>query len=110
MGADGDRFEKRLAGWKRALPFEGARLTLIKSILGNLPIYHMSLKTIPTSVAKWLETIQFRFFWGNWEESRRFHLVVWEETKKPFPQGGLRLRSLVEMNITLQGFREEGML
>ncbi|XP_021893840.1 uncharacterized protein LOC110811606 isoform X2 [Carica papaya] len=43
MGADGDRFEKRLAGWKRALPFEGARLTLIKSILVGFEIWHLEL-------------------------------------------------------------------
>lgn len=36
-------------------------------------------------------------------KDRRYHLVPWEEIKKPFPYGGLGVRSLVEMNIALQG-------
>lgn len=51
-----DRFEKRLAGWKRGLFLKGGRLTLIKSTLGNLSIYYVSLMVIPKSVAKKLES------------------------------------------------------
>lgn len=37
-----ERFEKRLASWKRALLSKGERFTLIKSTLSNFLIYFMS--------------------------------------------------------------------
>lgn len=37
------KYDKKLAAWKKALLSKGGRLTLIKGILGNLPIYYMYL-------------------------------------------------------------------
>lgn len=34
---------------------------------------------------------------------RRYYLVKWEEVKKPIRQGGVDIRSLVEMNVAVQG-------
>lgn len=49
----------------------------------------MYLLTIPVSVAKKLEIIQYKFLWGNLEKRRRCHLVAWDKIKKPILHGGM---------------------
>lgn len=97
-----ETFESRLAGWKRKFLSKGGRLTLLKCTLTNLPIYYLSTLTIPVKVAKRLESIQCRFLWGDDMDKRRFHLVNWDEVKKPASSGGLGIKSLVQMNAALQ--------
>lgn len=43
-----------------------------------------------------------RFLWGDVQDRRKYHLVTWNELKKPLPFGNLGLRSLVERNKVLQ--------
>lgn len=94
-------FENRLAGWKRSLLSKGGRLTLIRSTLSNLPMYYLSILTVPAKVAKRLESIQCWFLWGDGESKRKYHLVQWRNVKLTFEEGGLGVRSIVEMNMAL---------
>nr|GEU71670.1 RNA-directed DNA polymerase, eukaryota, reverse transcriptase zinc-binding domain protein [Tanacetum cinerariifolium] len=48
----------RLSRWKMQTLSIGGRLTLIKSILGSLPIYHMSLFKVPLKVLRNMESIR----------------------------------------------------
>lgn len=66
-------------------------------------MYYLSLITIPVSIAIKLESIQCKFLWGDSDEHRRFHLVVWNDVKKPVKYGGLGVRSLVEINQAFWG-------
>lgn len=64
-----ERFERRLAGWKRQILSKGGRLTLIRSTLSNLPTYYMSIFGIPSSVARRLDKLERDFLWeGSREE------------------------------------------
>lgn len=54
---------------------KGGRLILVKSTLSNLPIYYLSVLTIPVQVAKQIELIQNRFLWGDPDNKRMYHLV-----------------------------------
>ncbi|XP_059671156.1 uncharacterized protein LOC132316700 [Cornus florida] len=47
-----DRFERRLAGWKKQYLSKGGRVTLIKSTLSSLPTYFISFFQIPSLVAE----------------------------------------------------------
>lgn len=98
-----DLFEKRLAGWKRNFLSKGGKLSLMKSTLANLPIYYLSILTISASIAAKLENIQCRFLWGDEEGFRKYHLVRWEDVKKPIRDRGLGLRSIRLMKSALQG-------
>ena len=60
-----ERFQRRLLLWKRHYLSKGGGLTLLRSTLVSLPIYFMSLFTIPRLVKLRLEKIQRDFFYGE---------------------------------------------
>ncbi|GJX96216.1 RNA-directed DNA polymerase, eukaryota, reverse transcriptase zinc-binding domain protein [Tanacetum coccineum] len=67
VGVDGDELDRMawLSEWKaRAMSF-GGRLTLVKSILGSLPLYYFSMFRILSSVILALERVRKNFFWGG---------------------------------------------
>ena len=66
-----EKFECKLAGWKKMYLSKGGRLTLLKSTLSSLPTYYLSLFTIPTHVANKIERVQRDFLWGD----SKTHLV-----------------------------------
>jgi len=70
-----ERFHRRLAGWKAKLLSRGGRLTLLKSTLWSLPIYFMSLFTIPASTAHQLERIMRDFLWNSNSSGNGLHWV-----------------------------------
>ena len=47
-----------LVGWKRMYLSKDRRITLIKSIISNLPKYFMSLLSLPTGVVNHIEKLQ----------------------------------------------------
>ncbi|XP_077231884.1 uncharacterized protein LOC143864904 [Tasmannia lanceolata] len=98
-----ERIERRLDTWKRNLVSKGGRLTLIKAVLPNIPIYHLSLFKCPISIAKRIELIQRRFPWGGSKETRSFSLVSWEDVCKPVLGGGLGIRKIKQVNAALMG-------
>ncbi|GJT07167.1 hypothetical protein Tco_0841629 [Tanacetum coccineum] len=59
-----DRLRDRLSSWKAKNLSIGGRLTLVKSVLGSVPLYFLSLFKAPLKVIKKLESIRCRFFWG----------------------------------------------
>ena len=65
-----EKFQKRLAGWKSKLLSKGGRLTLVQSALWSIPMYYMSLFTIPVSISYQLEKIMRDFLWSNNEVDR----------------------------------------
>ncbi|CAL5328668.1 unnamed protein product [Camellia sinensis] len=93
-----DKVSKRLSSWKRKLLSFAGRLTLIKSVLSNLPLYFLSLFKMPIGVNKALRKIQAKFLWGGSKDGRSVHLVNWGEVTKNKNQGGLGVRDLGEVN------------
>ena len=59
-----ERFQKRLTSWKRQSFSKGGRLTLIRSMLSNLPIYLLSLFKLPKTVKGRVKRIQRNFLGG----------------------------------------------
>ncbi|GKF69380.1 hypothetical protein Tco_0202437 [Tanacetum coccineum] len=61
-----DKVLSSLSRWKMKLLSIGGRLTLLKSVLGSMPIiFHMSIFKVPLSILKSLESIRSRFFNGQ---------------------------------------------
>ncbi|XP_023729370.1 uncharacterized protein LOC111877058 [Lactuca sativa] len=96
-----DRFHGKLSIWKaKSLSF-GGRLTLIKSVMGNLSEYFLSLFVAPERVINTLEKIRRRFLWGGSEEQTKIHWVTWEKVIADKKLGGLGVGSLKALNTSL---------
>lgn len=96
-----ERYEKKLALWKRKYITFGGRLTLVKSTLGSLPQFYMSLFKMPKTVVKKLEQIQRKFLWGDSTEKRKLHLVKWERVTLSKKCGGLGIKKIHVQNLSL---------
>ncbi|GKE02516.1 putative RNA-directed DNA polymerase, eukaryota, reverse transcriptase zinc-binding domain protein [Tanacetum coccineum] len=65
------KFSVKLSSWKARLLSVGGHLLLIKSVLGNLPTYYMSIYLMPVSIRNKLESMRRNFFiCGDLEEKR----------------------------------------
>ncbi|RVW73236.1 LINE-1 reverse transcriptase-like [Vitis vinifera] len=58
-----ERMRKKLARWKSQYISKGGRITLIRSTLVSMPIYYMSMLSMPRKVRLRLERIQRDFLW-----------------------------------------------
>ncbi|GKC32595.1 reverse transcriptase domain, reverse transcriptase zinc-binding domain protein [Tanacetum coccineum] len=96
-----NRLRDRLTAWKaRSLSIRG-RLTLIKSVLGSIPIYFLSLFKAPVKVINLLESIRSQFFWGFKENQGGISWVKWGSILLSRNMGGLGMGSLFAKNLSL---------
>ena len=84
--------EKKLSRWKHLHLSKGGRLTLLKSTLSSLPMYFLSLFTIPKAVAARMEKGSFKY-----------PLVAWEKVCLPVELGDLGIESMASFNQALLG-------
>ncbi|PWA89223.1 RNA-directed DNA polymerase, eukaryota, Reverse transcriptase zinc-binding domain protein [Artemisia annua] len=69
------KFSSKLCSWKARLLSVGGRLSSIKSVLGNLPTYYMSIYLMPVSIRKKLESMRNKFFIGGDPDDKK---ITWE--------------------------------
>ncbi|GKA57981.1 RNA-directed DNA polymerase, eukaryota, reverse transcriptase zinc-binding domain protein [Tanacetum coccineum] len=93
-----DRVKNRLSKWKMNTLSIGGRLTLLKSVLGSMPIFHMSLFKVPSGVLNILESIRSHFFNGHDTNSKKASWVKWKSVLAPKERGGLGVSSLYALN------------
>ncbi|GJX40419.1 RNA-directed DNA polymerase, eukaryota, reverse transcriptase zinc-binding domain protein, partial [Tanacetum coccineum] len=96
-----DKFNKKLSCWKAKLLSIGGRLTLLKSVMGSLAIYYMSIYKVPATVLKLLESLRARFFWGADLGERKLHWIAWNRVLSSRDSGGLGVGSLAAFNKAL---------
>lgn len=65
-----ERINKKLASWKKTYISLGGRITLIKAIMVNVPIYYMSLFRMPKKIILALEKCEWDFHWEGVKERR----------------------------------------
>ena len=89
-----ERFQKPLSNWKSKLLSYGGRLTLLKSVLGNLGVYFFSTFKAPSTIIKKLESTHRKFFWGGNSDEKKMAWIAWDTVIAPLNQGGLGIGSL----------------
>ncbi|GJT62689.1 RNA-directed DNA polymerase, eukaryota [Tanacetum coccineum] len=95
------KVESRLSIWKLKTLSIGGRLTLLKSVLGSIPIYHMSLFKVPKTVLHRLEAIRCCFFHGKDSNSRKPTWLKWNKILASKEKGGLGVSSFFSLNKAL---------
>nr|GEZ80395.1 RNA-directed DNA polymerase, eukaryota [Tanacetum cinerariifolium] len=84
-----NKVTSKLSSWKPKTLSVGGRLTLIKSVLGAIPTYYMSLFKAPEGVIKRLESIRNSFFIGADLGEKKITWVSWRKTLSHKDRGGL---------------------
>ncbi|GJR29960.1 RNA-directed DNA polymerase, eukaryota [Tanacetum coccineum] len=93
-----NRVRRRLSNWKMKMLSIGGRLTLVKSVLGSMPIFHMSLFKVPSGILRTLESIRSQFFNGIDGSKNKVSWVQWSKVLAPKVNGGLGVSSLFALN------------
>nr|GEW76379.1 RNA-directed DNA polymerase, eukaryota [Tanacetum cinerariifolium] len=91
----------RLSKWKLKTLSVGGRLTLLKSVLGAIPIYHMSIFKVPMKMLQNMESIRARFFNGADINSKKPSWIRWKSVLAAKDVGGLGVSSLFVLNRAL---------
>ncbi|GKC78636.1 hypothetical protein Tco_1129410 [Tanacetum coccineum] len=84
------KISSRLSKWKLKTLSIGGRLTLLKSVLGSILLYHMSIFKVPMGVLKVMRSIIRQFFNGADEKGRKMGWICWNKVLISKKKGGLR--------------------
>nr|GEV19556.1 RNA-directed DNA polymerase, eukaryota, reverse transcriptase zinc-binding domain protein [Tanacetum cinerariifolium] len=96
-----NKFGSRLSKWKMKTLSIGGRMTRIKSVLGSLPIYHMSIYKVPKKVLNRLESIRCNFFNDIDPLSKKPIWIKWNKVLAPKDKCGLGILSFYALNRAL---------
>ncbi|GJX41892.1 hypothetical protein Tco_0256882 [Tanacetum coccineum] len=84
-----DSFVRRLSSWKAKLLSTGKRLSLVKAVLGSLPLYFLSIFRAPNQVLNKVKSICYRFFWGFKDDEKKIVWIKWLNVLKSKSAGDL---------------------
>ncbi|XP_026451472.1 uncharacterized protein LOC113351752 [Papaver somniferum] len=87
-----DKFDNKLAVWKKEMLSHAGRTTLIQAVLALIPLLHI--------INKLSQTIR-NFWWGHSREQKKLHYIKWDWFISNKNKGGLGLRSLENLNKEL---------
>ena len=92
----------RVDGWRAKHLSQAGRLVLIKSVAASLPSYAMSSFLVPASLCSQLDRCFKNFFWGfPKDKTRNMTLKAWDSICLPKHQGGLRIKKMRDVNLSL---------
>jgi hypothetical protein len=90
---------------KAPLLSPGGRQTLVNSVITAIPVYYMSVLSLPKRVITEIDKIRRRFLWHGHKEheaqKRPMYLTNWKLVTRSKDMGGLGIRDLQDMNISL---------
>jgi hypothetical protein len=91
----------RLGSWGNKYVSLGGRIVLINAVLNAIPIFYLSYMKMPTKVWKELVRIQRVFLWAGLANTNKTCWVKWEVICRPKKEGGLGVRNLRLVNISV---------
>jgi hypothetical protein len=96
-----DVLRQRLGKWGNKYVSLGGRIVLLNAVLNAIPIFYLSFFKIPLLVWKKVRHIQREFLWGCKGGSTKISWVKWDIVCKPKNLGGLGVRDIRAVNISL---------
>ncbi|WVZ92280.1 hypothetical protein U9M48_038358 [Paspalum notatum var. saurae] len=98
-----DKIGGKLAGWKGRLLTRAGRLTLVQSVLGAIPTYHMTVFNLSKWAVKKIDRLCRSFLWKGSDDARGGHcLVNWRRVNRSKALGGLGIKDLQRFNRALR--------
>ncbi|XP_058775944.1 uncharacterized protein LOC131650241 [Vicia villosa] len=91
----------KLSSWKGRPLSIGGRVTLINSVITNMPSYQFSFYKIPSKVLKDIISIQRNFLWNGTVDKSSIAWIGWKEVCKSKEEGGLGIKHVGRFNIAL---------
>nr|GFA43666.1 RNA-directed DNA polymerase, eukaryota [Tanacetum cinerariifolium] len=95
------KVSSRFSKWKLKLLSIGGRLSLLKSVLTLIPLYHLSIFKVPIGVLNQLESIRQNFFYGVDGSDRKLAWIGWNMVLTSKKNGGLGVSSFFAHNRAL---------
>jgi hypothetical protein len=92
---------KRLGMWGNKFVSLGGRIVLLNAVLNAIPVFYLSYLKIPIQVWKKVRRIQREFLWGGRRGSKKINWIKWETVCLPKNKGGLGVRDIRVVNISL---------
>ncbi|GAU29496.1 hypothetical protein TSUD_360410 [Trifolium subterraneum] len=92
---------KRLCSWRNKHISLGGRIVMINAVLNAIPIFHLSFLKMPVLVWKKVVRIQREFLWGCVRGGKKVSWVKWSVVCKDKAKGGLGVRDIRLVNISL---------
>jgi hypothetical protein len=96
-----ETLKKRLGSWGNKYVSLGGRIVLINAVLSSIPIFYLSYMKMPTKVWKEIVKLQRNFLWSGLSSKRRINWVNWADICKQKSEGGLGIRDLRLVNLSL---------
>ncbi|KAL9688993.1 hypothetical protein QQ045_033422 [Rhodiola kirilowii] len=97
-----EKVQKRMGGWMKNIISFGGKVTLIESVLNSVGIHCMSVLPIPKTVLNRIGGLIRRFLWDKGDGKRR-HWVGWEKICREKSVGGLGIKNLEDIMLSLKG-------
>ena len=92
---------KKLSAWKGVSMSIAGRTTMIFANLSSTFIYHMSIYMLPKTITNKLDGPRRSFFWQGGSQRKKYHLVKWGIVCQSKKNGGLGIKDIHKMNISL---------
>jgi hypothetical protein len=96
-----DSLKKRLGAWGNKYVSLAGRIILLNSVLNAIPIFYLSYMKMPIQVWKTIRRLQREFLWGGRRGKNRIPWVKWDVVCLPKRMGGLGVRDVRVVNISL---------
>lgn len=96
-----DKVNKLTAGWGNSNISKAGKSVLINRVLLATPIQYLSVYPIPNCVLEKISSSTRRFLWAKDRDSSGIPLINWNYTTLAKPEGGLGLRDLHLVKLSL---------
>jgi hypothetical protein len=93
--------KRKLGTWRNKYVSFGGRIVLLNAVLSAIPVFFLSYMKMPVKVWKELVKIQRDFLWRGLSKSSGIFWVKWDDICKPKKEGGLGIRDLRLVNVSL---------
>jgi hypothetical protein len=97
----GEKVKNNMGGWMGGAMSIGGRLIKIDSCLSNSAVYQMSMRLLHKTTIEEITKPIRAFFWAGDANKRKYHFVKWRWICKPKCKGGLGVKDLHKVNISL---------